>query len=324
MKKTLVFFLFLTLNPAVSAQWHEYHAQVMTTRLSLEFWCEDIAKAKSTGTRILERFEQIEALMSRYIPESELSRVNLLAAKKPLVVSKELFALLEKSLLMSQLSSGAFDITFASVGRYYDYRQKLKPSKKQIIEGLHSLSYQHVVLNNYDQSVYFKAPGVVLDLGGIAKGYAVDEGIKLLRELGVNHARLSAGGDMYLLGDKMTKPWVVAIRDPRDESKNSVVMPLADVALSTSGDYERYFIDEGGERVHHIISPDSGKSASGLMSVSVMGPDTTTTDALSTAVFVLGLEKGMALVNRLEGIDAVFIDDRQEVHYSIGLGRPNK
>jgi thiamine biosynthesis lipoprotein len=163
---------------------------------------------------------------------------------------------------------------------------------------------------------------VRLDLGGIAKGYAVDRGIDILKSFGIRHARLSAGGDMRLLGDKQGKPWIVGVRDPRSEDRNALVMPLSDVAVSTSGDYERFFFDDAGKRVHHILSPATGKPAKGVQSVTILGPDALTTDGLSTAVFVLGSAKGLELINRLDGIDAVIIDELRQVHYSDGLMPP--
>lgn len=319
--RSCLFLCFVLLSSSLSAQWHSLSVEVMTTRLSLEFWCEDQSKADELGTAVLNRFEEIEAKMSRYIPESELSLLNRLAAKQSVRVSPELFSILDKSVLISKMTKGAFDITFASIGHFYDYRKKVKPNSKEIDQNIKAIDYRNIILEKFNRTVRLKDKRVMLDLGGIAKGYAVDEGIKLLKSFGVAYARLSAGGDMYLLGSKREKPWIVAIRDPRDETKNSVVLPLTDVALSTSGDYERFFIDEAGDRVHHIISPKTGKSANGLSSVSILGPDVTTTDALSTAVFVLGLEKGLAIVNKLDGIDAILIDDKQSIYYSDGLAR---
>ena len=165
----------------------------------------------------------------------------------------------------------------------------------------------------------FNKPGLMLDLGGIAKGYAVDQGVRVLQQAGIRHARLSAGGDMRLLGDRRGRPWMVGVRDPRHEDKQAVVIPLSDTAISTSGDYERFFIDDRGQRVHHILSPSTGRPAGEVQSVTIVGDDAMTTDGLSTAVFVLGASKGLELINELEGIDAVIIDENRRMHYSQGL-----
>ena len=128
---------------------------------------------------------------------------------------------------------------------------------------------------------------------------------------------------MYFLGDKRGKPWVVGIRDPRREKEKALVLPLDNVAISTSGDYERFFIDEEGERIHHILNPSTGKPAQGVQSVTILGQQTMLTDALSTAVFVLGAAKGLELVNQLPGVDAIIIDSERKLFYSEGLGTPS-
>jgi thiamine biosynthesis lipoprotein len=229
---------------------------------------------------------------------------------------------LQEAIRVSKLSSGAFDISFGSVGYLYDFRARRQPSAEELATGLATVNYRSIALDPEAKTVRFLQEGVRLDLGGIAKGYAVDRGIDILKSFGIRHARLSAGGDMRLLGNKQGKPWIVGVRDPRSEDRNALVMPLSDVAVSTSGDYERFFFDDAGKRVHHILSPATGKPAKGVQSVTILGPDALTTDGLSTAVFVLGSAKGLELINRLDGIDAVIIDELRQVHYSDGLMPP--
>jgi thiamine biosynthesis lipoprotein len=312
--------LLVTLH--ASAEWREYEHVAMTTPIKLVFWELHKQKSLVISKQVFQEFDTIEQRMSRYIEDSELSTVNKIAAKQKVMLSSELFEVLSAAMNISSLSEGAFDITFASVGYLYDFRQKLQPSDEAIKNGMRSVNYQHVHLDHKYQSVRFNEDGVMLDLGGIAKGYAVDQGIRILQDHGIKHAHLSAGGDMRLLGDKMGKPWIIGIRNPRVEDKQSLIMPLSDTAISTSGDYERFFIDDAGERIHHILSPQTGKPVKGLQSVTVLAADATTSDGLSTAIFVLGLEKGLALVNRLSGIEAVIIDEPGKVHYSEGLMQP--
>ena len=157
-----------------------------------------------------------------------------------------------------------------------------------------------------------------IDLGGIAKGYAVDQSMARLEQLGIHDALVRAGGDSRVTGQRWGRPWTIGIRDPRDREGVVAVIPLADVAVSTSGDYERYF-EQDGIRYHHIINPRTGDSARELQSVTIIGPDATTTDALSTSVFVLGLRDGMKLVNRMPGIDAILVDSHGTLHYSNDL-----
>jgi len=306
------------------AEWVRVSGTAMTTAIEMEFWTEDPAVASEAGDAVLALFDRIDRQMSRYREDSELSRVNREAANGPVEVSDSLFTVLQQALRISELSHGAFDISFGSIGYLYDFRARQQPSDEELAEGLAKVNYRSVVLDPSANTVRFLDEGVRLDLGGIAKGYTVDRGIDILKSFGIRHARLSAGGDLRLLGDKRGKPWIVGIRDPRSESRNAMVLPLTNVAVSTSGDYERFFFDDNNERVHHILSPATGKPAKGVQSVTILGDDSITTDGLSTAVFVLGAAKGLEMVNRLKGIDAVIIDEQRQVHYSDGLMPPER
>lgn len=324
MLKTLLICAVVLFSSVVRAQWHQFHATAMTTRIDLELWADSATEAKRVSQQVFAEFDRIEAVMTRYRPESELSRVNRDAFGKPVIISPELFRMLETAQGVSRLSDGAFDISFASVGYLYDYRAGQQPGANELAQHVASVDYRQIRLNADKTSVQLLQPGMLLDLGGIAKGYVVDQGVAILQKAGIQHAQLSAGGDMRLLGDKRGKPWIVGIRDPRVEQGHATVLPLADVAVSTSGDYERFFIDDKGERIHHILSPKTGKPVKGVQSVTIIGPDATTTDGLSTAVFVLGVEKGLALVNQLDGIDAIIIDEQRKLHYSKGLAAPGQ
>ena len=316
--------MLLTVAMPAQAEWVRVSGTAMTTAIEMEFWTEDPAVASEAGDAVLALFDRIDRQMSRYREDSELSRVNREAANGPVEVSDSLFTVLQQALRISELSHGAFDISFGSIGYLYDFRARQQPSDEELAEGLAKVNYRSVVLDPSANTVRFLDEGVRLDLGGIAKGYTVDLGIDILKSFGIRHARLSAGGDLRLLGDKRGKPWIVGIRDPRSESRNAMVLPLTNVAVSTSGDYERFFFDDNNERVHHILSPATGKPAKGVQSVTILGDDSITTDGLSTAVFVLGAAKGLGMVNRLKGIDAVIIDEQRQVHYSDGLMPPER
>lgn len=298
----------------------------MGTNVSVTLYLDDDVKAEQAIAAVMAEMHRIDATFSPYIETSELYTVNQLAphasAHSPLKISAELASIIDKSLYYSRLSEGAFDITFASLARYYDYRKKLTPSERQQEELLPAINYQHIHLDNNNLSLWFGHPKVYIDLGGIAKGYAVDRGVAILQSYGVAHASITAGGDSRVMGDKRGRPWMVGIKNPRAD-KVAITLPLEEVAVSTSGDYERYFIDDKGERVHHIINPRTGKSpVSGVNSVTIIGPVGIDTDALSTTVFILGAEKGLALINKLPGFDAVIITTEGKVLYSQGLAAP--
>jgi thiamine biosynthesis lipoprotein len=302
--------------------WYKYNDTAMTTRIELEFWFENTEQADALAKQVFKIFHEIDQRMNRYDPNSELSLLNRVAAKEPLQVSPSLFEVLLEASRISRLSDGAFDISFGSAGFLYDYRKKVKPGERALVEAAESIDYRKIMLDSSSGTVALMDDRMVLDLGGIAKGYAVDKGAGALVRHGVKYARLSAGGDMRLIGDKLGNPWVVGVQDPRNEGEQAVLLPLADVAVSTSGDYERFFIDDDGKRVHHILSPKTGKPVNGVQSVTVIGSQATETDALSTAVFVLGVVDGLALINSLPRIDVVIVDAQRKLHFSEGLMPP--
>jgi thiamine biosynthesis lipoprotein len=316
-------------SPFGSAEWHSSSRDIMGTRITLTLWEEQAARATLISEKVFAEFTRLDQLLSPYIAASELSHINREAAKGPVKISNEVRQLLDKALYFGKLTDGAFDISFASLGRFYNYREGQQPTAEQWQLFRAAIDYRKIELDRKQNTVFFAHPKLAIDLGGIAKGYAVDKAIEILRQQGVAHASISAGGDSRLLGGKRGSQWVVGIKHPRakketvENSNTALVLPLSNTAISTSGDYERYFIDPvTGERIHHIIKPQSGRSASGVMSVSVLGTQGFDTDPLSTSVFVMGVERGLALINRLPDFDAVIIDSRGKVHYSQGLMAP--
>ena len=292
---------------------------IMGTRITVELWADDAHLADRAIDAVLEEMRHIDDSMSTYKPTSEVSRVNAKAADGPMPITKELFDLLVTAKQYSVLTDGAFDITYASVGYMYDFRKHVRPSESQISNALPAVDYRHVLLDPKNRTVKFSQKGVRIDLGGIAKGYSVDCGIDVLKSLGIARAYVSAGGDSRIIGDRFGKPWMVGIRDPRKGAGEVITrIPLTDAAISTSGDYERFF-EEDGVRYHHIIDPKTGHSASKVRSATVIGPSATRTDGLSKTAFVLGPEKAMEIYNRIDDIDAIIVKLDGTVIYSKGL-----
>ena len=302
----------------VSADWHSREEAIMGTAIRVELWHEDKTVAQAAMDAVMAEMHRIDRAMSVFKPDSEISAINRDAAKAPMRVSQEMFDLIARAIEFSEMSGGAFDITFSSVGYLYDYRKGVKPSDTEIAKALPGINYRHLKLDRQNRTIYFARSGVRIDLGGIAKGYAVDNCITLLKARGVREALVSAGGDSRVLGDRHGRPWMIGIRDPRNRDGNVAVIPLADAAISTSGDYERYF-EADGVRYHHIINPKTGKSASGVRSVTVIGPDSLTNEGLTKSVFILGPARGLALIETMIGIDAIVVDDQGKLYYSKGL-----
>jgi thiamine biosynthesis lipoprotein len=310
----------MLLPGAAMAIWLHDEAAIMGTAVSVELWHEQEGKGRALIAAVTEEMQRIDRLMSSYKSDSELSRVNASAAREPVRISNELFGLIQTALDYSDITGGAFDITYASAGQYYDYREARKPDPVQLAAALPAINYRHVNLDAKHTSVRFTHPGVRLDLGGIAKGYAVDRCITLLKEAGVSNALVTAGGDTRVIGRHWDHPWMIGIRDPRRHDGIITRIPLENAAISTSGDYERFF-EQDGVRYHHILNPGTGLSPHDVHSTSIIGTRSIHTDALSTSVFVMGVTQGLALINRLPDTEAVIIDNQGKMHYSNGLAR---
>jgi FAD:protein FMN transferase len=302
----------------VRADWMERTEAIMGTRCYVELWADDPAKGNDAIDAVMAELRRIDNLMSHYKPESQLSQINQYGNERPVQVDKELFDLIKLSTHYSQITAGAFDITYASVGYLYDYPRHIHPTEEQIREKLPAVNWRNMLLDEEHHTVRFEHPGMRIDLGGIGKGYAVDRGIDILKARGIERALVTAGGDSRIIGDRLGRPWLVAVRHPDNPNKVVTRIPLSDSAVSTSGDYERYF-DEGGVRYHHIIDPRTGHSASKVRSATILAPTATQTDGMSKTAFVLGPEKALEIINRMPEYDAVFVLPDGRVLYSNGL-----
>jgi thiamine biosynthesis lipoprotein len=309
--------LLLCLPLPVQAQWHSDSWDSMGTRATLEFWQQSGQSNQSEKiiAAIHTEFNRIEQRFSPWIESSELSSFNRLPADQHMSASDELQFLLARAQHYSNISGGAFDITFAGAGQLYDYRAAQAPNDAEL--GKTVIGMQHIKLKSTG-SLSKDNAAVRIDLGGIAKGYAIDRAIAILRNHNIDSAYLSLGGDSYVLGQRGGRLWQVGIRHPRDNQAIAITLPLTDTAVSTSGDYERFFLRDG-EHIHHILNPRTGKPAGEVMSVTVLTERGIDADALSTTLFVMGIEKGLALANSLNNVSAIIIDRSGKVHYSDDL-----
>ncbi|HZD53641.1 MAG TPA: FAD:protein FMN transferase [Woeseiaceae bacterium] len=310
----------MLIDPA-AAEWLREARPMMGTEVSVQLWREEHTAGADAVEAVFNELERIDRLMSNYKEDSRISLINRQAAEHAVSAGEELFDLIIRSLDISVLTRGAFDITFDSVGQHYDFRAKRRPDAATTAAERELIDYRLVRTNATDHSIRFLKHGVRINLGGIAKGYAVERGCRILAERGIRHAIVTAGGDSRLLGDRHGKPWVVGIRDPRKEGEIALRLPLEDEAISTSGDYERYFIEDG-KRYHHIIEPATGEPAGGVHSVTIVGPDAVITDALSTSVFVMGVDQGLRLIATLPDYEGIVIDAEGRLFYSDGLTPP--
>jgi thiamine biosynthesis lipoprotein len=311
----------LVFSSSAFADWVGDARPMMGTEVSVLFWHDDPVAGELLVEQVFDEAHRIDQLMSTYIEESRISDINRRAADEPVPAGGELFDLIRRSLDISVLTLGAFDVTYESVGQHYNFRNRRRPDAETVAEERKLISWKFVELDQAAGTVSFREQGVRINLGGIAKGYVVERGANILRVNGVEHGIVTAGGDSRLIGDRRGQPWMVGIRDPRKDGQVAISVPLEDEAISTSGDYERYF-EEDGVRYHHILQPSTGAPASGVHSATVFGPDAVFTDALSTSVFVMGVDKGLRLIGSLPDYESIVIDADGQIYYSDGLQQP--
>jgi thiamine biosynthesis lipoprotein len=291
---------------------------MMGTQVIIKALGEDRARLELAIQAAFEEVSRLEKIMSNFIPTSELSRINQQAGKSPVPVSGELFGVIRRSLYFSNLSDGAFDISFASVGKLWNFRQGTLPTPEAVRTQLPFVNYREIRLDGKKSSVFLPHAQMEIGLGGIGKGYTMDRAMAVLMDHGVRNAMVMAGGDTLIRGKNGAEPWRVGLRDPDKEGGILAVLPLEDQAISTSGDYERFFVKDG-VRYHHILDTKTGYPAKLCRSVTILAKDATTSDALSTSVFVLGPVRGLELIERLDGVEGIIVDSQGKMHLSSGL-----
>ena len=305
-----------------NAEWLGDARPLMGTEVSVYLWHDDAVAGQEMIEAVFEEAVRIDELMSTYKDSSRISELNQNAANEAIYAGTELAGLIERALDISVLTRGAFDITYDSVGQHYDFRERQRPDAETIAREKQRIDYRLVEVDRVASTVRFLQDGVRINLGGIAKGYVVERGVDILRRNGIENAIVTAGGDSRLLGDRRGRPFMIGIRDPRRDDEVAIQVPLEEEAISTSGDYERFF-DEDGIRYHHIIQPSTGEPAGGVHSATVFGPDAVMTDALSTSVFVMGVDMGLRLIAGLPDYESIVIDAEGRIFYSDGLGQPD-
>ncbi|SHF92843.1 thiamine biosynthesis lipoprotein [Arenibacter palladensis] len=265
--------------------------------------------------------KRIEKLISSWDEESETSKINKNAGIKPVKVSVELYKLIERANQISEITNGAFDITFAGLDKIwqFDGSMKYKPTKEEIKQSVSKVGYKKIILNEEDHTVFLQFKGMKIGLGGIAKGYAADKAKELLVGKQVSAGVINASGDLTTWGTKATgEKWLIGIANPLSKDKIFSWLPVLESSVATSESYDKY-ITFDGKKYSHILDPRTGNPISGINSVSVFSKTAEWSDALATAIFVLGVDSGMALINQLKGTEAIIVDDNNKMHKSSGI-----
>lgn len=318
MKKILFLLFLVNYSVTFSQQIFKKEQSLLGSPFEITVVATDSVQAKLyTDLAILE-VKRIENLVSDWIPTTQISQVNQNAGIKPIKVDQEVFDLVERAIKISKLTSGAFDISYASMDKIWKFDGSMKqlPTEEAIKKSVEKVGYQNIILNPTDKTIFLKNKGMKLGLGGIAQGYIADKIKEVLQEKGCTSGLVNVSGDINTWGKQPNgQPWTVGIINPMNKNKVFATFILDDSAVETSGSYEK-FVVFNGKRYSHIIDPRTGFPASGIVSVSVFAKQTELADALATGIFVLGIEVGLDLVNQLNGIDCIIVDDKGGVHVS--------
>lgn len=294
----------------------------MGSELHLTAWTVDEPAARAAFATVFAEFERLEGLLSVWRDGSDVGRLNHTAGGAPVPVHDDTRRVLHAAAQVSAWTDGKFDITFGALAEVwkFDHDQDNRvPTTAELTVRVARVDYTALVVDDGRGTAVLTRPDVRVHLGGIGKGYAVDRGVAILRAAGLRNFMLQAGGDLYVGGRAGDAPWRLGIQDPRGPGGEPFAsVDLADATFSTSGDYERFF-EHDGVRYHHILDPDTGQPARGCRSVTIVARDAMRADALSTGVFILGPERGMALVERLPDVEAVIVTADNQVRISSGL-----
>ncbi|NNF43870.1 MAG: FAD:protein FMN transferase [Phycisphaerales bacterium] len=266
-------------------------------------------------------FHAVDASMSEWKPTTPLSEVNRSAGRRAAPVPDELLALIRRGLAIGERTDGAFDITWAALWGLWDFTAEVPtvPADDAVGRRVMLVDFRRVQVDEAAGTVFLPQEGMVIGLGGIAKGHALDRAARALRARGIHDFMISAAGQMMLGGTRGGRPWRIGVRDPRGTRDDFfATLELTDTSVSTSGDYERFFVREG-VRYHHILDPRTGRPSRGVRSATVVTEDATLADALSTALMILGVERGVSVAAAWDGVEALLIDDDGVVHTTSGL-----
>lgn len=318
MRKILSVFLISISLLAHSQIAHKRKLVLLSSPFELTVVANDTIQANILIDEGIAEVKRIENLISDWIPTTLISEINRNAGIRPVKVTPELYDLVERAIKISEITSGAFDISYASMDRIwkFDGSMKVMPTDEAIKKSVAKIGYKKIILDAQERTIFLQETGMKLGLGGIGQGYIADKVQELLQNNGCQSGLINVSGDIKAWGKQPNEElWTVGIINPVNKNKVFATFPLDNSAVETSGNYEKY-VTFNGKRYSHIIDPRTGYPASGVVSVSVFAKQTEVADALATGVFVLGVDVGLNLVNQLKGIGCIIVDDQGKVHAS--------
>jgi FAD:protein FMN transferase len=313
----IAFFILYTVN-SEAQQVYKRTLKLMGSRFDITVVANNEAEGNTYIDMAIAEISRIEKLISDWDPTTQVSEINRQAGIKPVKVDKEVFDLIDRSIKISELTSGAFDISYASMDKIWKFDGSMtkKPTDVEIKKSVEKIGYQKIILNEAEFSVFLPQAGMKIGFGAIGKGYAADKGKALLIKNGVQAGIINASGDMNTWGKQPGgESWMVAITNPLNKEKAFSWLPIDNSAIVTSGNYEKFVVFDN-VRYAHIIDPRTGYPAQGIVSASVLCSSAELADALATAVTVMGVEVGLDFINQLKGVECILVDVNNKVHTS--------
>jgi len=317
--KIILLFLIL-LVPVVNNAQEKYTRtlKLMGCRFDITVIASNEAEGNTYIDIAAKEISRIENLISEWDSTTQISEVNRYAGVKPVKVDKEVFDLIVRSIKISELTDGAFDVTWAAMNHIWKFDGSMKrlPTQDEIATAIAKIGYKNILLNEKDLTVYLKLKGMRLGFGGIGKGYSADKSAALLKSMGVAGGLISASGDITAWGKQPDgRPWMIGITNPFNKDKIFAWFPFEGNSIGTSGDYEN-FVEFNGVRYTHIIDPRTGWPVHGIASVTIFGPNAELSTALTKAIFVMGKDIGINVIKQLKGIEYVVVDDHGKIYTS--------
>ncbi len=293
--------------------------KLMGNRFEFNIVHEDALWANQRIDEAIEEIRRIESILTTYNDTSQTNLVNRYAGIKPVKVCDELLELTQRSLKISHLTQGAFDITYGGLDKSlwnFDKQMKSLPDAAIAKKGVRLINYKNVLLDKKNKTIFLKQKGMRIGFGGIGKGYAAERAKMILKNAGVTSGIVNAAGDLTAWGHQPNgKPWTIGIADPNAKQHPFSYLNITDMAIATSGNYEK-FVVIGGKKYAHTIDPKTGLPVTGIKSVTILGPNAEIADAMATPVMIMGVKVGMDLINQVNGLACIIIDDDDRVYTS--------
>lgn len=276
-------------------------------------WAHDCIQAG------INEIQRIEKKLTTFSSESETAKINEMAGIRAVEVSLETIELIERSIKISQITQGAFDITYGSIDKKlwnFDEKMTALPDKETAKKMVRLINYRNIIIDKKESTVFLKEKGMRIGFGGIGKGYAAEMAKKVMRSMGVTSGIVNASGDLTTWGTQPDgKPWTIGIANPNAAQQVFSYLNLSDMAVATSGNYEKYIMI-GGKKYSHTIHPKTGLPVTGIKSVTIITPNAEIADAMATPVTIMGIEAGLDMINQINSIEAIIIDDDNRMYKS--------